>query len=130
MTGAMSCAANEREEHNSVPSPYLFGRISNREYREAVAQVVRDVKAERKLSNERMAEQLGVSESTIFNAENENGNLDAVTLLNIAVFFGGERAIGRVLALANGNPDKTPTTGDRLENIEREVAAIRREMQS
>jgi DNA-binding XRE family transcriptional regulator len=114
-------------EQSFEPTAVLFGRVSNRDYRAAVAQIVRELKAERGYSNERLAEIAGCSEGTIFNAENENGNLDPVILLNIALPHGGERRLRRVLSLINGNPEKPLTTEDRLDRIEREVAAIRKE---
>lgn len=107
----------------------LFGRVANRDYRAAVAQMVRELKAECGYSNERLAEVAGCSEGTIFNAENENGNLDPVILLNIALPHGGERRLKRILALINGNPERPITMGDRLDRIEREAAAIRKELQ-
>jgi transcriptional regulator with XRE-family HTH domain len=68
----------------------LFGGPARSAYRSAVSQIIRDLKATNKLSNERLAERLRCSESTIFNAENENGNLDPVTLLMIAWEFSEE----------------------------------------
>jgi len=73
----------------------LFGRPASRSYRVAVAQIIRDVKARQKLSNERLAELVGCSEQTVANAENECGDLQAVTLLSIAYAF-GEEAIAPV----------------------------------
>lgn len=110
------------------PSPCLFGRVANRDYRTAVADTIRELKAEKGLTNERLAEKLGCSEGTIANAENENGNLDPVTMLNLGAMFGGERRIRRILALINGSPDEPPTIVDRLTRIEREAAAIRKEL--
>jgi transcriptional regulator with XRE-family HTH domain len=108
------------------PSPTLFGRVSNRDYRAAVAQTIRDLKAEKSLTNEQLAEKLGCSEGTVANAENENGNLDPVTMLNLGALFGGQQRISRILALINGSPDEPPTVADRLDRIEREAAAIRK----
>lgn len=68
----------------------LFGRPSSRSYRIAVAEIVRNVKAQHKLSNERMAEIIGCSEQTVANAENECGDLTAVILLSVAYAFGEE----------------------------------------
>jgi DNA-binding XRE family transcriptional regulator len=76
----------------------LFGRPSSRSYRVAVAQIIRDVKASNKLSNERLAELIGCSEQTVANAENECGDLTAVILLSIGYAF-GEEAIDPVRSL-------------------------------
>lgn len=104
----------------------LFGSPTRSAYRAAVAQVVRDVKAGNGLSNERLAERLRCSESTIFNAENENGNLDPVTLLTVAFEF-GEAAIEPVRALYLCAPVEEPTLADRLRRIRGELAAIEKE---
>jgi DNA-binding XRE family transcriptional regulator len=86
----------------------LFGRPSNRSYKTAVAQIIRDVKSANKLSNERLAELIGCSETTVFNAENEACDLAAVSLLNIAYAF-GEEAIEPVRALYLCAPSDQPT---------------------
>ena len=106
----------------------LFGRPLNASYRKAIADIIRNVKAREKLSNERLAEMIGYSEGTVFNAENENGNLDAVTLLNIAYSF-GEGAIDPVRQLYLCAPSEQPTIISRLAHIEREAAMIRREVE-
>jgi DNA-binding XRE family transcriptional regulator len=105
----------------------LFGRPSSRSYRIAVAQTIRDVKARHKLSNERLAELIGCSEQTVANAENECGDMQAVTLLSLGYAF-GEEAIAPVRALYLCAPTEQPTIADRLDRIEREAAAIRREL--
>jgi transcriptional regulator with XRE-family HTH domain len=86
----------------------LFGRPAKGTYRAAVAQIIRDVKARQKLSNERLGEIIGCSGDTVSNAENEIGNLDAVTLLSIAYAF-GEDAIGPVRQLYLCSPVEPPT---------------------
>jgi DNA-binding XRE family transcriptional regulator len=86
----------------------LFGRPSNRTYKAAVAQIIRDVKSRHKLSNERLAEIIGCSETTVFNAENEASDLAAVTLLSIAYAF-GEEAIDPVRQLYLCAPIDPPT---------------------
>lgn len=107
----------------------LFGRPSGGSYRAAVAQIIRDVKARHKLSNERLAEAIGCSEQTIANAENERAenNLNPVTLLNIAYVF-GEDAIEPVRQLYLCKPTEQPTIADRLARIEAETALIRKEL--
>jgi DNA-binding XRE family transcriptional regulator len=107
----------------------LFGRPTSGTYRAAIAQVIRNVKASHKLSNERFAEIIGVSEQTIANAEAERSenDLKAVTMLNIAYAF-GEDAISPVRQLYLCAPSDAPTIEDRLERIEREASAIRKEM--
>ena len=107
----------------------LFGRPNSGSYRAAVAQVIRDVKARHKLSNERLAEIIGCSEQTIANAETDRAenNLNPVTLLNIAYAF-GEEAIEPVRSLYLCAPVEQPTIADRLDRIEAESRAIRREL--
>lgn len=103
----------------------LFGRPTSGSYRAAVSQVIRNVKALHKLSNERLAELIGCSEQTIANAENDRAenNLNAVTLLNIAYAF-GEEAIDPVRSLYLCAPAEEP---DALDLIERGVAKLRKE---
>lgn len=59
-------------------------------YRAAVARCIRNLKAKENLSNVELAEEIGCSGETISNAENENNDLNAVTLLRIAYRFGEE----------------------------------------
>jgi DNA-binding XRE family transcriptional regulator len=105
----------------------LFGRPTRGSYRAAVAQIIRDVKSQHKLSNVALADVVGVHEDTIENAENEAGNLDPVTLLNIAYAF-GEDAIAPVRELYLCAPADPPTPVDRLARIEAETAMLRREL--
>lgn len=105
----------------------LFGRPSSGSYKAAVAQMIRDVKARHKLSNERLAELVGCSEQTIANAENERAenNLNPVTLLNFAYAF-GEEAIEPVRALYLCAPAERPTLLDRVDRAEGELRALRK----
>lgn len=86
----------------------LFGRPTRRGYRAAVAQIIRDVKARHALSNEALADEIGCHKDTVANAEDEVGNLDPVTLLNIAFRF-GEEAIRPVRQLYLCAPVDPPT---------------------
>jgi transcriptional regulator with XRE-family HTH domain len=74
----------------------------------AVAEIVRDVKSKHKLSNERLAELIGCEKQTVANAENENCDLQAVTLMRIAYAF-GEEAIAPVRTLYLCAPVDPPT---------------------
>lgn len=107
----------------------LFGRPTSGSYRAAVSQIIREVKARHKLSNERLAELIGCSEQTIANAEGERAenNLNAVTLFSIAYAF-GEEAIEPVRALYLCAPTEQPTPATRLNRIEREINALRKEI--
>lgn len=107
----------------------LFGRPAKGTYRAAVAQIIRDVKARQKLSNERLAELIGCHGDTVSNAENEIGNLDAVTLLSIAYAF-GEEAIEPVRQLYLCAPAEQPTADTRLNRIEREINALRKDLET
>jgi DNA-binding XRE family transcriptional regulator len=124
---ASSPNVSRLEPESFVGVRSLFGRPSSRSYRIAIAQVIRDVKARHKLSNERLGELIGCSEQTAANAENECGDLSPVTLLSIAYAF-GEEAIAPVRSLYLCAPAEQPTIADRLDRIEREASAIRREM--
>lgn len=104
----------------------LFGRPSSKSYRSAVAAVVREVKARHGLNDERLAELVGCDKDTIRNAENEETNLNAVTLFGIAYAF-GEAAIEPVRALYLCAPVEEPTLADRLRRIRGELAAIEKE---
>lgn len=120
---ASSASVLQREPQSSEFSRVLLGAPTRGAYRAAVAVIIRDLKAIHALSNERLAERLRCSESTIFNAENENGNLDPVTLLTIAFEF-GEAAIEPVRQLYLCAASKEP---DALTLIERGVALLRKE---
>ncbi|MBA3670268.1 MAG: helix-turn-helix transcriptional regulator [Sphingomonas sp.] len=104
----------------------LFGRPSSRTYRAAVAQIVREVKARHGINDERFAELVGCDKDTIRNAENEETNLNAVTLFSIAYAF-GEEAIEPVRALYLCAPVEEPTIADRCRRIRGELAAIEKE---
>jgi DNA-binding XRE family transcriptional regulator len=106
----MASAANVLREQPETFTRSLFGRPTSGSYRAAVSQIIRDVKARHRLSNERLAELIGCSEQTIANAEGDRAenNLNAVTLLNIAYAF-GEEAIEPVRALYLCAPVDAPT---------------------
>lgn len=74
----------------SLPSNVLplFSRPREKDYRAAVAKIIRDLKAKHSLSNTELAEEVGCSPETIGNAENEHNNLNPVTLGNIRWRFG------------------------------------------
>lgn len=104
----------------------LFGKPTGRSYRAAVAQIIRAIKASNKLSNEALAEEIGCSESTVYNADNENGDLSAVYLLSIAFAF-GEEAIEPVRALYLCAPSEAPTKAERFRRLHAELDALERE---
>lgn len=114
------------EPRQSV-EPSLFGKPTGRTYRSAVAQVVREIKAAHRLNNEQLAERVGVSEGTIYNAENENGDLAAVTLLNLAFSF-GEEAIAPVRDLYLCAPVEPLTPADRIDRAMRELRLAEKEI--
>lgn len=103
----------------------LFGRPSSGSYRAAVAQMIRDVKAQHKLSNERLAEIVGCSEQTVANAETDRAenNLNPVTLLNFAYAF-GEDAIDPVRQLYLCAPARDETPTEKRKRLIRELAAL------
>lgn len=122
----MASAANVFPPTKEMFPRSLFDRPSSRSYRAAVAQVVREVKARQGINDERFAELVGCDKDTIRNAENEDTNLNAVTLLSIAFAF-GEEAIEPVRALYLYAPPDEPTIADRCRRIRGELAAIERE---
>lgn len=122
----MASSANVFPQHQETFPRSLFGRPSSRSYRAAVAQVVREVKARHGLNDERLAELVGCDKDTIRNAENEETNLNAVTLFGLAYAF-GEEAIEPVRALYLCAPVEEPTIADRCRRIRGELAAIEKE---
>jgi DNA-binding XRE family transcriptional regulator len=125
----MATALNVLPEAPETFTRSLFGRPTSSSYRAAVSQVIREVKAKHRLSNERLAELIGCSEQTIANAEGDRAenNLNAVTLLGIAYAF-GEEAIEPVRQLYLCAPVEQPTADTRLNRIEREINALRKEI--
>lgn len=123
MASAVSAICRDPESF----SRSLFGRPASGSYKAAVAQMIRDVKARYRLSNERLAEIVGCSEQTIANAEGERAenNLNAVTLLNFAYCF-GEDAIQPVRDLYLCKPAEHRTIFDRIDAIEGEARLLRK----
>lgn len=111
-------------EQSFGPLPGLFGRVSNDDYRVAVAKIISDIQAETGLDDEHLAERLGVSESTVANARNRRGNLDPVTMLNLGAMFGGASRLGRILALINGAPAEELTREDHFRRIRCSLVAL------
>lgn len=112
-------------EQSFEPSqPRLFGRLKSDEYRSAVAQIVQEVELEKGWSDEQLAEEVGCSEGTIANARNKRGNLDAVTLLNIAAVSGGQPRLRPILALVNGSPPDELDRAARLRRIRDDLNAL------
>jgi len=99
-------------------------RITRQQYRAAIADVIREVKATHKLTNEALGDTVGCHEDTIKNAENEAGNLDAVTLLNIALEY-GEEAIRPVRALYAREELESPSVMAALDRAEAAICAAR-----
>jgi DNA-binding XRE family transcriptional regulator len=127
----MDSSSNEirQEVQSSEPvtmTRSLFGRPTGKSYRAAVAETIRTVKATYKLSNETLAEEIGCSESTVYNAENEHGDLAAVTLLNIAYRF-GEEAVAPVRGLYLCTAPEKPTRAERFRRLHAELDALERD---
>ena len=96
-------------------------------YRAAVARIVREVKARYHLSNVMLADKLDCSDETISNAENENTDLNAVTLLRIAYVF-GEEAIDPVRELYLCRHAAPKSVPERIADLKRELDMIGREV--
>jgi predicted transcriptional regulator len=115
--------------HGKAPTvSCLFGPPRQKSYRMAVADVLRAVKREHGLSLVDLAERLGCCDQTIRNAMDEDGTdcLNAVTMLRIGYEF-GEDALEPVFVLSRRVAVDAPTPTDRVERIERELAALLRE---
>lgn len=115
-------------EQNFGPSPGLFGRVSNDDYRRAVATIISEIQTEHDLDDEKLGERLGCSEGTVANARNRRGNLDPVTMLNLGALFGGEGRLKRILALINGSPDAPLSPAEHLEAAEHHIRMARKEI--
>lgn len=104
----------------------LFGPPRQKSYRLAVADALRTAKRENGLTLVDLAERLGCSDQTLRNAMDEDGQdcLNPVTMLRIGYEF-GDRLLEPVFALARNMAIEEPTVDDRIERIERELAAIR-----
>ncbi len=70
-------------------------------YRNAVAAIINALKAECGESDQDIADRLGTSATTINNASNKRGDLNAVTLLRIGKEYGLHR-LGPVMGLIGG----------------------------
>lgn len=98
---------------NVLPVRPLNAAPRQKDYREAVARVIRDLKAERGLTNVTLSEEIGCCADTIGNAENQNNDLSAVLLLKIAFVF-GEKAIEPVRELYLRRVDARQSILDRM----------------
>lgn len=111
------------------PSPNvlpLFQRPREKDYRAAVAKIIRDVKARHNLSNIALAEEIGCCAETIGNAENEANSLNAVILGAIRWRFGAD-AVRPWDDLCDGQiADPEPTPAERIDRIERELGEMRK----
>lgn len=104
----------------------LFRPPTQKVFREAVAQCIRDIRKKHGLTNGELAEYLGCHSDTIRNAVAEENDLSAVTLARMAYCF-GEDAIGPYRALYLPGAVEHETTATRLQRIIRELEAIGRE---
>lgn len=111
--------------HGRPNVPDLFGPPSQKSFRMAVADALRAIKREHGLTLVELADRLGCCDQTIRNALDEDGCLSAVTMLRIGYEFEG--ALEPVFALSRRAAVAPLTVADRVERIERELAAIVRE---
>lgn len=84
--------------------------ISTRAYREAVEEILRQIRRASGLSDARLADRIGCSASTIRNARSGQTSLDPALLLRIEQEF-GPGAIDPFLALANSRAVPLPQGG-------------------
>lgn len=73
--------------------------VTQSSYRTAIAGIVRSLQSAEGLTDQELADLIGVSAATIGNARNEKGDLNPIALLNIGRVFGPD-AIGAVMGLA------------------------------
>lgn len=84
--------------------------ISTQAYREAVEEILRQIRRASGLSDARLADRLGCSASTVRNARSGHTSLDPALLLRIEQEF-GPGAIDPFLALANSRAVPLPQGG-------------------
>lgn len=102
----------------------LFGRPVGSSYRRAIATCLNALKVRTNLNNIELAEVLGCDEKTIRKALTaENGNLDVITLLNIAYAY-GEEAIEPVRALYLCAAREPETIPEKRRRLLRELSAL------
>ena len=85
--------------------------ISTSAYREAVEEILRQIRRASGLSDARLADRIGCSASTIRNARSGQTSLDPALLLRIEQEF-GPGAIDPFLALANSRAVPLPQASD------------------
>jgi hypothetical protein len=73
-------------------------RLTQNSYREAVSRTMAACQAREGLTDQDMADVLGISAATVGNARNKKGGLGAVAMLALGKSFGSD-ALGTVLAL-------------------------------
>lgn len=118
----MASAANvfPRTEENLPRS--LFGKPKSRSYRAACKQIVLDVQARQRLSDQELADIIGCHKDTIQNVKEEACDLSAVTLLIIAYAF-GEESIRPVRELYLCKPAEQPTALSEIEKARQALNA-------
>ena len=103
----------------------LFGKPKSKSYRAACKQIVLNVQARHRLSDQELADLIGCHKDTIQNVKEEACDLSAVTLLIIAYAF-GEDAIQPVRDLYLCKPAEHRTIFDRIDAIEGEARLLRK----
>jgi hypothetical protein len=122
-SGSVLPKANASSDFGSA-TKCLFGRPVGSAYRRAVSICLTTLKARTGLNNIELGEVLGCDEKTIRKALTaENGNLDVITLLNIAYAY-GEEAIEPVRALYLCAAREPETTAEKRKRLIRELAAL------
>lgn len=76
------------EKHNSVLLPIPLP--TQKSLRAAVAKIIRRVQLEAHLTDDDLADELGISVGTVRNARNEQTDLNATTIAKIGAKFGAE----------------------------------------
>jgi DNA-binding XRE family transcriptional regulator len=132
MDMAANVFANETcAEQYSAQIPGLFEPVQDDDYQREVSRLILEIRAEYGYkSADEMAKKVGCSKGTILNGENGTGNIDAVTLLNIALAHGGEFRLKRILALINGCPPPPVTPFERIARANREIASALHQLEA
>ena len=124
MTGGSVFPIPQAVSDSASATKSLFGRPVGSSYRRAIAKCLNHVKDISGLNNIELAEKLCCDEKTIRKALTaENGNLDVITLLNIAYLY-GEEAIEPVRALYLCAAREPETKAEHRRRLLRELQSL------
>ncbi len=105
----------------------LFARPREKDYREAVAKIIRDLMSLHGLTPTELGEEIGCCKETIENAASKQTSLNPVTFGNIRWRYGAE-AVKPWDDICDRQVSEPVTLTERLDALERLAASIRREI--